>query len=160
MLHVEHQNAAFPVCLSLVCLPWSSCGGAKCRSQRGLNTELQERSRALGGREERSQQAPVETAAVTEEREVKKGRGKKSLDCPSGAGAAVVPNADSFPNLNQSYKIWNIMNKSWHPPMCSCQPNKNKTIWQLARRCCEMPALDSCRTGLAFASFFWVFGRF
>lgn len=99
------RNAAFPVCLSLVCLPWSSCGEAKCRSRRGLNTELQERSRALGGREERSQQAPVESAAVTEEREVKKGRGKKSLDCPSGAGAAVVPNADSFPNLNQSYKI-------------------------------------------------------
>lgn len=44
--------------------------------------------------------------------------------------------------------------------MCSCQPNKNKIIWQLALRCWEMPALDSCRTGLAFAFYFWVFDRF
>lgn len=41
--------------------------------------------------------------------------------------------------------------------MCRCQPNKNKIIWQLALRCWEMPALDSCRIGLAFAFYFWVF---
>lgn len=40
-----------------------------------------------GGRGERSQRAPVESAAVTEEREVKKGRGKKkALTVPQGQG--------------------------------------------------------------------------
>lgn len=155
----SYQNAAFPICLRLVCLQWSSCSKAKRCSWRDLQS-CKRGAEPWEGREERSQQAPVESAAVTEEREVKKGRGIKSLDCPSGAGAAVVPNADSFPNLNQSYKIWNAMNKSWHTPMCSCQPNKNKTIWQLALRCWEMPALDSGRTGLAFAFFFWMFARF
>lgn len=77
-----YQNAAFPICLSLVCLPWSSRSEAKHCSRRDLNTELRERSRALGGREERSQQAPVESAAVTEKREVKKGRGGKKKKKP------------------------------------------------------------------------------
>lgn len=93
-----------------------------------------------GGWEERSQEAPVESAAVVEEREVKKERGEKSPDCPSGAGAAVVPNADSFPNLNQSYKIWNIMTKVGTHPCVAVNLIKTKLSgsWHLGAGRCQL----------------------
>lgn len=77
-VHRVSKMLLFPSCCGWgLFLLWSSWGKAEHCSWCDWNTGLWERREPWGGRGEHSQGAPVESAAVTEEREVKKGRGRK-----------------------------------------------------------------------------------
>lgn len=83
----SHQNAAFPSCWSwgLFAAEFSWQGWTLLVMWVEHRAVREEQS--LGSRGEHGQRAPAESAAVTEEREVKKGRGKKkALTVPQGQG--------------------------------------------------------------------------